>query len=443
MENKMLLEEGFVVFDQSLKVGIFTVDSQHKELIFLINELIKFRKLNKPIHTFVPLLESLLQYTEYHFFTEEKLIQICGYPNQTRHINKHREFTENVGKIIKLELTVLAPILDKFIAFLRKWVINHVKNEDKIFASYYLSHPDCENRLELELAGLEIERLQKLLKKFMPERDIIENSFSENEVNNIEFNAQDLTVIYGNINLNFLDHSKNKEQTLNEYKFFLEKLDEIVNKSNGYVDQCIGEDIVIIFDENVDISESITVALKLQKEFLSLNIKVNHEFGLIIGSGETFLGYFGAPGQKTMALLGNEINLVSHLDHMSHSLNVPIIITEHTLKKLPLNQFKYRYLTEVSDQKNEESICLYEIFDGDIPEIVQKKTSMGATYQQAIKLFKNKEFVKSFHLFKKCHDSLPDDQIIKAYLDKNKKYQSLKEHALPHNWQDILFDFGR
>jgi hemerythrin len=181
----MLVENDIISFDEGLKVGIIVIDNQHEGLIVLLNELIKGRKLNKNLEFLLPTLDSLAQYASYHFKTEEKLIHVCQYPNSKRHIQRHEEFVETIRKVRHSTDLNNPIIIDKIIEFLRKWVLHHIKVEDKVFAQYYLENGNFDKNIEIELAYDEIKRLKTILNKVIPERDIVEDAYQQSHANDI------------------------------------------------------------------------------------------------------------------------------------------------------------------------------------------------------------------------------------------------------------------
>jgi hemerythrin-like metal-binding protein len=129
----------FMKWDDSLSVNIREIDLQHQKLISMINEF--YEHVGKDSgQAFRTLLDSLVEYTEYHFSTEEKYFKRFEYPKSDTHIDMHRKFTEKVlevrkslnqGKfVISLEIT----------SFLKDWLTHHIKQADKGYSRFFNDH---------------------------------------------------------------------------------------------------------------------------------------------------------------------------------------------------------------------------------------------------------------------------------------------------------------
>ncbi len=69
-----------------LILGIEEIDGQHKKLVSLINQLHKAMKLKKGSQNSGKILNSLADYTVYHFGYEEDLFEKYSYPGTAEHI---------------------------------------------------------------------------------------------------------------------------------------------------------------------------------------------------------------------------------------------------------------------------------------------------------------------------------------------------------------------
>ena len=68
-------------FDETLVTGNEMIDSQHKELIDRINQLLESCEDGQGKIKAVKMLDYLLDYTEFHFSAEEKLQEEIEYPD--------------------------------------------------------------------------------------------------------------------------------------------------------------------------------------------------------------------------------------------------------------------------------------------------------------------------------------------------------------------------
>lgn len=129
----------FVEWTDSLSVGIQEIDEQHKVLINLINRLFDETVVNQAaIGVTEQVLQELVEYTMVHFAVEESLFRIFDYPEIEAHMRRHVDLKEQVlelqRKIKKGETVVNSDLL----MFLKKWLTNHILQEDKLYAPYLI-----------------------------------------------------------------------------------------------------------------------------------------------------------------------------------------------------------------------------------------------------------------------------------------------------------------
>lgn len=130
-----------VPWNSSFATGIAIIDEQHKQLVSLINDL---------AHEFVygcvdgemeRILDSLIDYTVYHFETEETLWDEVLRHDEflTGHLKTHKGFVDKVLSIrSKIETGDSRKLIDDLLSFLTSWLAHHILYEDKRFSLVFL-----------------------------------------------------------------------------------------------------------------------------------------------------------------------------------------------------------------------------------------------------------------------------------------------------------------
>lgn len=123
-----------VIWTKNLKIGIDAIDSDHQVLVSLINRISRSTIENDDVDK---VLNELVYYTQYHFWREEKAMEICEYPDLEKHRALHRELSEQVGELSnKWQVERSSENLLHLQNFLRKWLINHILKVDTHIAQY-------------------------------------------------------------------------------------------------------------------------------------------------------------------------------------------------------------------------------------------------------------------------------------------------------------------
>ncbi len=128
--------EDLIVWEERFAIGIPIVDSEHKRLVEMCNELYKAIVSGKADErkTFVfNTLKECVDYVKTHFAHEEKLMQVCGYKDFDMHKKEHVEFTKKVlEKCRNFEKENYYSSM-QFVKFLYGWILSHIAHTDRLF----------------------------------------------------------------------------------------------------------------------------------------------------------------------------------------------------------------------------------------------------------------------------------------------------------------------
>ena len=121
-----------IVWDRCFELGNNPVDSQHKGLCEMINNLLLQCETETSAEKLHEALMFLVDYTIYHFKSEESLQLDVGYPGFDEHRNLHEEFTESVHTMVQRfnEKGSSSELANDIRAMVIDWLINHMQNED-------------------------------------------------------------------------------------------------------------------------------------------------------------------------------------------------------------------------------------------------------------------------------------------------------------------------
>ncbi len=125
-------------WDENYSVQNIEFDSQHKELIKLINELHNAMQEKKGKQVLEKILEGLIDYTNIHFSTEEMVMMLYGYPDYDKHTQVHNQFVKQVMEFYK-DFQAGKVFVDlRIINFLKNWILKHILDMDKEYVSFFV-----------------------------------------------------------------------------------------------------------------------------------------------------------------------------------------------------------------------------------------------------------------------------------------------------------------
>jgi hemerythrin-like metal-binding protein len=132
--------ERVVQWQHSYSVGVRPIDEQHMELIRLTNKLFIscMAGQRKGSSAFLDAIHEAVEYTGYHFGTEEKIMQRINYPDYARHKKEHTDFVREVYSMVEEYKTGKMLVSLQFVYYLRDWVLHHIAVSDKRLGEYLL-----------------------------------------------------------------------------------------------------------------------------------------------------------------------------------------------------------------------------------------------------------------------------------------------------------------
>lgn len=127
------------IFDDSLVTGNEMIDSQHKELLDKINNLLDSCENGNDKLAAIKTLDYLAEYTEFHFGEEEKLQKEMEYPGLGEHLKEHENLKKVVEELYEMLREEEGPS-DAFVDQVNKnvieWLYRHIKGFDRSVAEY-------------------------------------------------------------------------------------------------------------------------------------------------------------------------------------------------------------------------------------------------------------------------------------------------------------------
>jgi hemerythrin len=126
----------FLEWKPNYSVQVDEIDRQHQRLIQLINSLHDAMKVGAPKPALERIISDLVTYTRFHFRSEERLLQLHGYPGVAAHIVEHERLTETVVRFEEDLRSGKVAISISLMQFLKTWLTGHILSTDMQYAPH-------------------------------------------------------------------------------------------------------------------------------------------------------------------------------------------------------------------------------------------------------------------------------------------------------------------
>lgn len=125
-----------IEWNDSLKLGVSEIDKQHEKLIGLINDLYDAATQGKAKDVVDEIVSEAHDYIDYHFSTEQKLMDEHGYPAEGDHADEHDDYILKSSDYLVAAQDDEAGLADDVLEYLTGWWKTHINVTDRKLAMF-------------------------------------------------------------------------------------------------------------------------------------------------------------------------------------------------------------------------------------------------------------------------------------------------------------------
>lgn len=122
-------------WDNSVVLGIPTIDEQHKALFVWINSLNEAIERGEGAEAVGEIIWNLITYVTEHFSAEERLMLSCNYPGLEEHRAEHDRFVLRLQEI-QVQFIDGHEMSKNILNFLVEWLVTHIKGTDQGYSRF-------------------------------------------------------------------------------------------------------------------------------------------------------------------------------------------------------------------------------------------------------------------------------------------------------------------
>ncbi len=196
---------------------------------------------------------------------------------------------------------------------------------------------------ELQAQKEKEERINKRFQKFVSKGNV-ETCMANDRDPEIKTKKRIKTLYFSDIR-NFTQISERLEDDLGPFlSSYFKTVSQPVIQEKGEIYSYIGDSIFAAFDDSYSaVNAAIRSRFALRdfndqrrKYTYSGKDKINNvKAGIGIGTGESYVGNIGFEKKMTETVIGRYVNLANRLEGLTKLYNVPILIDENTLNRIP------------------------------------------------------------------------------------------------------------
>lgn len=228
------------------------------------------------------------------------------------------------------------------------------------------------------------------------------------------------------------------EDMVNLLNDYLSEMTDIILFFGGTLDKYEGDAIVAFWNAPLEQPDhalrACRAALKCQRRLGELrkdfNERFGHELAMRIGvnSGPAVVGNMGSRNRFDYTAIGDTVNLASRLEGACKHYKVPVLIGEETFDRVKDNIVS-READIIRVVGKKKPVRVFEII-GEKGEILDSELEKVASFEQALKIYREGEWEGALSLFQK----MENDMLAQVYME---RCQRLIESGKKEAWTGI------
>ena len=127
-----------IEWDDSMSVGVASLDAQHKELIATADEFAKAFFDGNSQQVMGRILSRLIAFTKTHFQAEENLMIQYGFEGFYQHREEHKELTRQILELQERHENGDRNVPVETFNFLRIWFMHHILEIDMLYKEFFV-----------------------------------------------------------------------------------------------------------------------------------------------------------------------------------------------------------------------------------------------------------------------------------------------------------------
>jgi two-component system, sensor histidine kinase ChiS len=304
--------------------------------------------------------------------------------------------------------------------------VNDLVEGLNVGANDYLTKPISKNELLARIqTHLRLANLAVAYGRFVPHEFLrFLNKESIIDVQLGDQVQQEMSILFSDIrDFTTLSESMTPEENFKFINAYLSRMEPAINENKGFIDKYIGDAIMALFSGNADNAVKAGIAmLRRLAEYNQHRDRSGYapiQIGIGINTGSLMLGTVGGKHRMDGTVISDAVNLASRLESLTKNYGVSLLISHQTLARLqnPI-EYSIRFIEQVKVKGKSKAVAVFEVFDGDDPQLKEKKLATKIIFENGLFLYYQQAFQKAAQSFEEVLKINPEDRVAQIYLNR-------------------------
>ena len=313
--------------------------------------------------------------------------------------------------------------------------VNDLVEGLSVGANDYLTKPISKNELLARIkTHLRLSNLNVAYGRFVPYEFL--RLLNKESIVDVQLGDQvhrEMSILFSDIrDFTSLSERMTPEENFKFINAYLSRMESAIIENHGFIDKYIGDAIMALFSGSAD--EAVNAAITMLQSLVQYNqhraqsgyapIKV----GIGINTGSLMLGTVGGKNRMDGTVIGDAVNLAARLESLTKEYGVSLLISHQTLGRLHNpTEYSIRFIDQVKVKGKSKSVAVFEVFDGDEPQIKEGKLATKTIFEEGLFLYHQQAFRKAELKLEAVLRINPRDTVAQIYLQrcKSEGYENL------------------
>ncbi len=250
----------------------------------------------------------------------------------------------------------------------------------------------------------------------------------------------EMTILFSDLRAySTLSESMVPEENFKFLNAYYKRVGPCISRNDGFVNQYYGDGIMALFLSNP--ANAINAGIEMQQEVATYNYerqkknRVPIGIGVGLHTGPLMMGIIGDVDRMNAGVVSDAVNTASRMEGLTKFYGAPVVISEDTLLKIEKrSNYHHRFLGKVQVKGKIQPVSVFEIVNGDSPDMAELKMETKADFEEGLNLYFEKKFEYSSVCFRKVLNRNEKDLAAKLYLKRSAQFMV---EGVENTWSGI------
>ena len=293
-----------------------------------------------------------------------------------------------------------------------------------------LSRQIGKSLMESRMLSSELSHTNKSFRRFVPEEFL--TFLNKERITEIELGdheQMEMTVMF----LDIRDFTSLSEKLTPRENFlflnsYYSRVCPVIRDYGGFIDKYLGDGIMALFPGESSAENAVQASIKMKLILKLYNIqraKMNYEpirVGIGIHTGTLMMGTIGEHQRMDSTVISDAVNLCSRIESLTKEYGLDVALSEDSYMRLDSRDRRLvRYIGMANVKGKEKPVKIYELFDGDTPNMTNQKLRTRELFEKAVRFRDEEMYDEAQNCFREVHDQFPEDRTTTIYLSRFRK----------------------